>query len=182
MKKLRTIQVLRSIKGPFLLVVGMLLFASCETGTGHSDDILLAADKIGALRYEPYDDDGSKVYGEYWNEKMAAAQEDANNGYPSKWTLSGGRLVGTVTTMTIGRPDVSKMGLRLRACEEKWSPLLERNYNIGKQRIQAIGNLHGLLLRRKAELTDEKFDNLCSNVVRRARLTPREAKLLLTWK
>ena len=180
MKKQRTIQVSHSIKGPFLLVVGMLLFASCELG--RSDDMLLAADKIGALRYEPYDDDGSKAYGEYWNEKMAAAQEDAKNGCPSKWSSSGGRLVGTVTTMTRGRPDVSKMGPRLRACEEKWRPLLERNYDIGRQRVQAIGNLHSLLLRRKAELADEKFDDLCSNVVRRARLTPREVDLLLRGK
>lgn len=180
MKKQRDMQVLRSIRRLFSFVVGMLLFTSCESE--RLDDIFATADKIGALRYEPHDDDGSKAYGEYWNEKVAAVQEDAKNGYPSKWTSSGGRLAGTVTTMTIGRPDVSKMGPRLRACEEKWSPLLERNYDIGKQRIQAIGNLHGLLLRRKAELTDEKFDNLCSNVVRRARLTPREAKLLLTWK
>ena len=180
MKRRRAIQGLRSIRGPFLLVVGMLLLASCESG--RFDDILVAADKIGALRYEPYDDDGSRAYGEYWNEKIAAAQEDAKNGYPSKWAPSGGRLAGTVTTMTRVRPDISKMGPRLRACEEKWRPLLERNNDIGRQRVQAIGNLHRVLLQRKAELTDEKFDDLCSNVSRRARLSPREVELLLRGK
>ena len=51
-----------------------------------------------------------------------------------------------------------------------------------ERRVKAISNLHEVLLERKSELTDEKFDNLCSNVVRRAKLSPREVELLLRGK
>ena len=179
MEKQRNKHVLYSIRGAFPLVAGMLLFASCESR--RFADILASADKIGELRYAPYSDPGT-VYGEYWKEKMAAAQEDAENGYPSKWSYSGGRLAGTVTGMSIRRMDTSKYGPRLRACEDKWRPLLDRNNDIEKQRVKAIGSLRDAMFERKAELTDEKFSELCSNVVKRARLTPREVDLLLMGK
>ena len=70
----------------------------------------------------------------------------------------------------------------LRVMEEKWNPILERNLDLGKRRVQEISRLHGVLLRKKPELGEREFESLCSNVVRRARLSPREAELLVEGK
>ncbi len=172
MKKLSK-QLFRGIRAPFFIIVGMSFFVSCESG--HFDDILIAADKIGELRTIPYE--------EYWRERIAADQEDARNGYPSKLSYPGHRKSGLISIMGRKRRiDISKLGPSSRACIEKWRSELDRNWDIGERRVKAISNLHEVLLERKSELTDEKFDNLCSNVVRRARLSPREVELLLRGK
>ncbi len=180
--KERSVQVLCSVSTFVPVVVGMLLFTSCESD--RFDEILVAADKIGELRYKPYDDYW-KVYDEYWNERIAADQEDERNGHPPKvsYRRNGRVCAGSISVMgKISRPDINKFGPRLKACEEKWRPVMEHNWDVGKQRVQAVGKLRGTLFERKSELTDEKFDNLCSNVVRRARLSPREVELLLKGK
>ena len=155
------------------IVAASLLFTSCESG--RFDDILVAADKIGELRTIPYE--------RYWKERIAADQEDERNGYPSKLSYPGHRISGVISRRGRKRSvNIDKLGPASRAFFEKWQPELDRNWDIGERRVKEIGNLHGLLLKRKSGLTDGEFGNLCSNVVRRARLTPREVKLLLTGK
>jgi len=172
MKKLSK-QFFRRARAPFFIIVGMVLFASCESG--RFDDILIAADKIGALRTMQYE--------EYWKERIAADQEDVRNGYPSKLSYPGHRNSGSISIMGRKRSiDIKKLGPSSRACVEKWRSELDRNWDIGERRVKAIGNLHEVLLERKSELTGEEFDDLCSNVVRRARLSPREVDLLLRGK
>lgn len=70
----------------------------------------------------------------------------------------------------------------LRVMEEKWKPILERNLDISNRRVQEISRLHGVLLRKKPELGDLEFESLCSNVVKRARLSRQETELLLHGK
>jgi len=166
-------QFLRRVRVSLFLVAGVLLFTSCESE--HFDEIFAAADRIGELRTISYE--------EYWKERIAADQEDARNGYPSKLSYPGHRKSGLISIMGRKRRiDISKLGPSSRACVEKWRSELDRNWEIGERRVKAIGNLHDVLVEKKSELTDEKFDDLCSNVVRRAKLSPREVDLLLRVK
>ena len=163
----------RSARALFFLVAGVLLFTSCESG--RFDDILIAADKIGELRTMQYE--------KYWKERIAADQEDERNGYPSKLSYPGHRKSGVINIMGRKRRiDISKLGPSSRACIEKWQTELFISWDIVEQCVKAIGNLHDVLMERKSELTDERFDDLCSNVVKRARLSPREVELLLRGK
>ena len=166
-------QFLRSTRASFFLVAGVLLFTSCESG--RYDDILVAADKIGELRTMSYE--------EYWKERIAADQEDERNGYPSKLSYPGHRKSGSISIMGRKRSiDISQLGPSSRACVEKWRSELDRNWEIGECRVQAICNLHGVLRERKSELDEKQFDELCSNVVRRAHLSTREIQILVTGK
>lgn len=70
----------------------------------------------------------------------------------------------------------------LRVMEENWKPIIERKLDLSNRRVQEISRLHGVLLRKKPELGEREFESLCSNVVRRARLSSRETELLLHGK
>ena len=169
----RKVLVLCSVITLSLVAAWALLFMFYEME--RFENILSAADKIGELRLLPDED--------YWKERIAADKEDEANGYHSSLSYPGHRISGSVSIMgKIKRPDTSKLGPRSKACEEKWKPILERNLDLSNRRVQEISSLHGVLLQKKPELGNREFESLCSNVVRRARLAPREVELLLRGK
>ncbi|MBQ3672526.1 MAG: hypothetical protein II924_03095, partial [Kiritimatiellae bacterium] len=73
------------------------------------------------------------------------------------------------------RLDTSKFGPRLKACEEKWRPILDKNREIGTRRIQAIRALRTAFLAAKVDMKEEDCRQLASNIVERAHLSSVEA-------
>ena len=132
-------------------------------------DALKLADSIGELRRIPVDD--------YWTERRLADQEDEKDGFHSGLSYPGHRQPGSMNiTDPNRRLDTSKFGPRLKACEEKWRLILDKNREIGVRRTQAIQELRKAIIAAKVDMTEEECRQLAANVVERARLSPGEAE------
>ena len=129
-------------------------------------DLIAHADSIGELQLLPMDG--------YWEEWKSADAEDEKEGFKRKRPLS-------MSIMSRNwRPDVSKYGPRLRACEEKWRPIIERNHEISECRRAALQELSTALSTRLEGLKGESLSLLHSNIVVRANLSPVEADWLFS--
>ena len=124
-------------------------------------DLIAHADSIGELQLLPMDG--------YWEEWKSADAEDEKEGFKRKRPLS-------MSIMSRNwRPDVSKYGPRLRACEEKWRPIIEQNVEIGERRRAALQDLRIAIESLPDNLDSETLCKLRSTVVARARLSAQEA-------
>lgn len=131
-------------------------------------DALKLADSIGELTRIPVDD--------YWTERRLADQADEKDGFHSGLSYPGHRQPGSMNiTDPNRRLDTSKFGPRLKACEEKWRPILDKNREIGTRRIQAIRELRTAFLAAKVDMKEEDCRQLASNIVERAHLSSVEA-------
>ena len=132
-------------------------------------DAVKLADSIGGLTRIPV--------GGYWAERRLADQEDEKDGFRSGLSYPGHRQPGSMNVTRPDKPlDMSGFGPRLRACEAKWRPILDKNREIGAQRTQAIQELRKAFVASQGDLTEKARRNLSSNIVERAHLSPREAE------
>ena len=132
-------------------------------------DALKLADSIGKLVPVPVND--------YWSERRLADQADEKDGFHSGLSYPGHRQPGSMNiTNPNRRLDTSKFGPRLKACEEKWRPILDKNREIGTRRTQAVHELRKAFVAAKVDMTEEECRHLASNVVERAHLSSGEAE------
>ena len=123
-------------------------------------DLIAHADSIGELQLLPMDG--------YWEEWKLADAEDEKEGFKRKRPLS-------ISIMSRNwRPDVSKYGPRLRACEEKWRPIIEQNVEIGERRRVALQDLRIAIESLPDNLDSATLCKLRSTVVDRAKLSAQE--------
>ena len=132
-------------------------------------DLIAHADSIGKLKLLPEED--------CWKERIAADQADEKEGYHSGFSYPGHRRRASSYSITNRnwRPDVSKYGPRLRACEEKWRPIIEQNVEIGERRRAALQDLRIAIESLPDNLDSATFCKLRSTVVSRAKLSAQEA-------
>ena len=132
-------------------------------------DLIAHADSIGKLKLLPEED--------CWKERIAADQADEKEGYHSGFSYPGHRRRASSYSITNRnwRPDVSKYGPRLRACEEKWRPIIEQNVEIGERRRAALQDLRIAIESLPDNLDSATLCKLRSTVVARARLSAQEA-------
>ena len=162
-----------------LLAGGMIVAAIIMWSTSHPDadaqfmDLLSLADSIGELESLPTDD--------YWKEMIAADQEDEKEGYDSGLSYPGHRRPGSFSIMDrMWRPNTDKYGPRLKACYEKWRPVVEHNYEIGERRNVALKKLRHNINIKLQDIDDEFVSGLRSNIISRAHLSQKEADMIFS--
>ena len=167
--------------------LGMLVHSLFEKETGVAkagvgiveegtiSNIYAVADEIGKMKLVPLDN--------YWKERFAAAKDDENDGYYSGLSNPLKRSAGSLSiTNRKCHPDSSKYGPRLRACEEKWRPVIDRNSEIGERRIKALQMLRVEIEAERNRLKANELSELRSNVVSRAHLSIGESEIVFSDK
>ena len=164
-----------------VLAGGIIIAAIIRCSRSHPDvdaqfmDLLSQADSIGELVPLPTDD--------YWKEMIAADQEDEKDGYDSGLSYPGRRRPISFSTMDrMWRPNTDKYGPRLRACYEKWRPVIERNHDIGQRRDAALKELRNSIDIKAKDIDDKFISGLRSNIISRAHLSSKEADMLFSPK
>ena len=116
--------------------------------------------------------------------------------------LAGGMIVAAIIMWSTSHPDADaqfmdllsladsigeleslptdKYGPRLKACYEKWRPVVEHNYEIGERRNVALKKLRHNINIKLQDIDDEFVSGLRSNIISRAHLSQKEADMIFS--